>query len=485
VAVVQRQQGAAGVDLARLALGLCVLGAGLHAAWFHGLRHDDAYVTFRYARNLAEGQGFVFNPGQRVLGTTAPLFALLLAPLYALFGDAVASCAVAISACAVGMQAWLLQALVRPQLPRTATVLAGAVALGLADSVSWLALETHLAYTLGLASVYCAARARPVWAGVLLGLAFVARHDMLLWGPWVLWLLRPGTRLAAAPRVLAPAAAIALAWLAFALIYFGQPLPQTLGAKFQTSSALGYVTHYGELFSRVPGIVGLPAPLRWACAGLAFASGARLALGPVPALRPVLGFALSLLLAYVVLRPPASQHWHLYGATLGLRVAMVAGLCGVLELRRTGQPRGARLALGLGAALCATLGVGLWQRSDSFARERWLGERHRRYEQVARYVNDHVPPGGRFMATEIGTLGYLTDRLMVDPFGLVNATNAWPRSMRPEDYMDLVRHYRPELLLLDSPEAARSLAQYAPELRYRVLKVFEWQFPFSTLAVRE
>jgi hypothetical protein len=24
---------------------------------------DDAYITFRYARNLAEGPGFVYNPG--------------------------------------------------------------------------------------------------------------------------------------------------------------------------------------------------------------------------------------------------------------------------------------------------------------------------------------------------------------------------------------------------------------------------------------
>ena len=28
----------------------------------HGLI-DDAYITFRYARNLAQGEGLVFNPG--------------------------------------------------------------------------------------------------------------------------------------------------------------------------------------------------------------------------------------------------------------------------------------------------------------------------------------------------------------------------------------------------------------------------------------
>ena len=33
---------------------------------------DDAYITYRYARNLADGAGFVYNPGERVLGTTPP-----------------------------------------------------------------------------------------------------------------------------------------------------------------------------------------------------------------------------------------------------------------------------------------------------------------------------------------------------------------------------------------------------------------------------
>src|SRR5438034_9228292 len=45
---------------------------------------DDAYITFRYARNLAEGLGLVYNPGEWVLGTTAPLWAVFLAGGYKL-----------------------------------------------------------------------------------------------------------------------------------------------------------------------------------------------------------------------------------------------------------------------------------------------------------------------------------------------------------------------------------------------------------------
>jgi hypothetical protein len=45
---------------------------------------DDAYISFRYARNLAQGFGLVYNPGEWVLGTTAPLWAIVLAGGYRL-----------------------------------------------------------------------------------------------------------------------------------------------------------------------------------------------------------------------------------------------------------------------------------------------------------------------------------------------------------------------------------------------------------------
>src|SRR5690348_1608071 len=40
---------------------------------------EDAYITLRYADNIAAGRGFVYNPGEQVLGTTTPLFTLILA----------------------------------------------------------------------------------------------------------------------------------------------------------------------------------------------------------------------------------------------------------------------------------------------------------------------------------------------------------------------------------------------------------------------
>jgi hypothetical protein len=60
-------------------LVLIVFGAlwGL-CRFAYGEVNDDAMITFVYARNLADGLGFVFNPGEIVYGTTTPLFGLFV-----------------------------------------------------------------------------------------------------------------------------------------------------------------------------------------------------------------------------------------------------------------------------------------------------------------------------------------------------------------------------------------------------------------------
>ena len=54
---------------------------------FSSWAYDDPFITFRYAQNLRAGLGFVYNPGERVLSTTTPLYTLLLTGLSFLWSD--------------------------------------------------------------------------------------------------------------------------------------------------------------------------------------------------------------------------------------------------------------------------------------------------------------------------------------------------------------------------------------------------------------
>ena len=52
----------------------------LHA-WYFDHFADDAYISLRYLDSWIRGEGLVFNPGERVLGFSNPLWVMALAPL--------------------------------------------------------------------------------------------------------------------------------------------------------------------------------------------------------------------------------------------------------------------------------------------------------------------------------------------------------------------------------------------------------------------
>lgn len=70
-----------------LAVGVAALFAALAAAW-SGYLIDDAFISLRYARHLADGHGLVFNPGERVEGFTNFFWVVLAAGAFRLGLDA-------------------------------------------------------------------------------------------------------------------------------------------------------------------------------------------------------------------------------------------------------------------------------------------------------------------------------------------------------------------------------------------------------------
>ncbi|MEK9148506.1 MAG: hypothetical protein AAB267_00510, partial [Candidatus Desantisbacteria bacterium] len=50
-----------------------------HANHFRFFIMDDAFTSFRYAQNLVDGHGLVYNPGERVEGYTNFLWTLIIA----------------------------------------------------------------------------------------------------------------------------------------------------------------------------------------------------------------------------------------------------------------------------------------------------------------------------------------------------------------------------------------------------------------------
>ena len=75
-----KSRGGSGLTLALgAALGIALIVLVAHIAHYAFLC-DDAFISFRYARNLADGYGLVFNPGgERVEGYSNFLWVTVLA----------------------------------------------------------------------------------------------------------------------------------------------------------------------------------------------------------------------------------------------------------------------------------------------------------------------------------------------------------------------------------------------------------------------
>ena len=70
-------------------MAIVVLAAGIFRFAPGPATIDDAYITYRISGNIHSGNGFVYNAGERLQSSTAPLYALLLAGLRWRGGDLV------------------------------------------------------------------------------------------------------------------------------------------------------------------------------------------------------------------------------------------------------------------------------------------------------------------------------------------------------------------------------------------------------------
>jgi hypothetical protein len=230
----------------RLAFALAVFAGLLFLLWLRLHQPpntvDDAYITFRYARNLAAGVGFVYNPGDHVLGTTTPAYAILLAALSRLSGfydyphlalivnalcDAITFCLLArLAARLIGLR-W---------------VGLGAAMLFAIDGrtldFSTGGMETSFNVMAVVLTLMLFFEGRTLWAALAAGLAVLIRPDgatlaAVIFAAWGLdSLLRARFHLARWPWKEAALFAAAVApWLVFATLYFGNPIPQSILAK--------------------------------------------------------------------------------------------------------------------------------------------------------------------------------------------------------------------------------------------------------------
>ena len=477
--------------LERAALLLALVVALAAILPLRGYITDDTYIHLQYARNLAEGRGFVFNPGERVYGSTSPLWVALLAVPIAAGLDGLAG-ARALGALAtfgsVWLWWWLVRRTIREPWLRAASTVAWA-------SHAWMArwslsgMETPLAVALVLAGFVTFTSTQPWggrarWTSLLWSLAALVRPECtLLVALWALAMLvddGPVRGVRRALRELWPALLVQGGWLAFASAYFGSFAPNTLAAK--AAGGVGLAYHLEQLQRQgaiVAGTDGMLAGVLIVTLAMRFARGERPRLRPAVSLLPWAWLAAVPLLYMVRGVPVLSRYivpllpvlgwlaWRSLEATLAESAARRRGGGEELAPERLTRRASVRaLAAGvLLAGLVITQNVIVWQRivlpqvlSFSAGLEQSL-------IPWGRWFHDHAPKDAVIAAPDIGALGFYARRPVVDLAGLVTPAMVPLLERMPQEEavarFEFTRFSRPTFLV-DRAASAWDLQRRSP-----------------------
>jgi hypothetical protein len=428
---------------------------------------DDGAFFLRYAVNAANGEFWVWNPGEPpVWGASAPFYPILIALPIALGVQPVTALVV------TGMAlATLSFAMLVVLIARHFGVFAGIallVFLFLDSNLMWMSvngLESPLTVALLTAGVWALLeRRRTVVIGFTAGLLMVHKLDLVPVGGLLLlafWLRDGKLPL----KAFGLAALIAAAWYGFAWWYFGAPVPNSFLTKAVHQDHLPKTidwTWFGHLVLWVgvhKWLVGLSL--------LAVALGGR---SRWPVYVFLLGTVGTHVIAYSIRYPFEPYNWYAVPSILALAIMGAIGvalLCGRLDALLPGRRQ---VATTLVSVLLVTVFGFSYPEERGLTRGMTFFTSNHEFDraEAGRWVDANAPADFRVL-TYWGNPAYFAQRYVIDGSFL----------NRNFEDVDLVDTYRPEIIILES---SRGVAPSDPmpawlrERGYTAVAVFERTF---------
>jgi hypothetical protein len=499
-----------------MVMGFIVIGLIARIAFwaFTERRLDDAMITIKFDKNVADGFGLVHNLGEgHVQGFTSALSVLVPLP-----GELIYHGGGFLMIRLVSLGCFALAVVYADRIAQVLNVGRWPLAFALA----YLALdqnqvffgvagmETQIAVAVLFAGIYYVLVEDYTKSGIALGLAVLARPDFVLWiAPAYAFLLIRNWRQAL--RAGALSAAIVAPWLIFTTIYYGSPVPNTIPAKnlsfvpaFPGVTQVGdWVNFLGDHLSAnahswtlfgpfYEAIFVIHAPLPYGAArGIALAVAVLAVVGAVSTFKrwswlPAVAY-LALFAAYkVVFLTVGYFEW--YGTPAAALLIFMAAV-GLDRVGKwiSGAVRGrfspAEVVMLPAVLLALIYAMALPYRTIAEARiQHRIEDRVR--AQVGRYLGQVVKPGQTITSESSGYVGYDTNAAMYDYPGLesprvVDAIRTAERNHAsgfPDSLMGIVALLHADWLVL-RPWELDALATWYPNVAKQYERVRKFQVP--------
>lgn len=442
--------------------------------------YDDPFITFRYAKNLVEGYGFVYNPGERILSTTTPLFTLLLSTIHPITTD------IHILATLIGIVSLIVGGVLLFDLSRSwNSPLVGWTGLLLYTTFPLLAKtlgsEIPLYLALCIAAYAFYARKKYELTAVFAGLAALARPDGIL-VPLILGADYLMHRRGSVPwRSVVIFAGIMLVWILFAWFYFGSPLPVTLLAKQRQGAMFisqGFIENFPSIMSEY---------LRWPyiLQSVLAIFGFIYTLWKKQVWVVFLAWPIFYFIAYSILGV-SGYFWYYAPLVPGFIIASGLGISTIRDLFRSISKEG---SLWFDQTVNVLTGFLLIVFLISNIRilyqvSRQVDNRYAIYKASGEWLRENTNLDDKVGSLEVGIIGYYSERKMIDFAGLIQpkvAERLDPDSTYEDAAIWAIETYRPDYIVLQEGLFSDLEQNYASKFCVPLKKFTgeQYQYPWN------
>jgi len=413
---------------------------------------DDCYITYRYAYNLFHHNQLVFNLGEKILGTTTPLYTLILGGLH-LFFEEIPRVSHFISFMSASLAGFFLFCLLKKDNLPVGVFCALCFPFILRD----IGFEINFLIFLFALSLFLFVQGKYLICSVILGLCFLTRQDSVVFIAVMLLIYWQKNRKVPFKELLVFSITIA-PWLIFSHFYFGSLFPTSFHVKGGYTNFLHYFTNslwhlaqfcepynfyllsflsqaltellvpadfYSNDISRISLVL---CYLAWLFVQMMYYYknvGRHRYAGALFYIYP-----LFMITTLSLIAPPPEHTWHLTSAIIFALIGQLNFVTRPLLLlsKRCSSSLpgkiGSRGSILLLCSYLLFLAVVNIKDFYNLAREAdesfWLGARYKNYKEIANFLYKKSFDGETVFVNEVGIIGYYSKLIMMDGAGLIS-----------------------------------------------------------------
>ncbi len=413
---------------------------------------DDALIYYRYIENFLNGNGLVYNKGERFNALTSPLY-IYISLLVSLITGEVTLTQTVLSGSFLVLSSIMIILIFREIGMEKAGLIASIAIVSAKYFYQVFGMETNLFIFLSLTCIYFYLKNNIALLSAAGALLLLARGEGIFLLGILLYFIYKEKKIRLRLKYLLPFAVIIGGNILFYYLYYGQAIPHTFAAKVSQGSS-GLWGRY-SFITGIEYLLGMFNKQGFYIVILFFAAAVGLIkFHSNKVLKILIIDSILLIIFYASLNIP-NYHWYYSVMFLTLFLLSSFGVCFLSEYITFRSVKKSIISLVIILVFIYT-GITHLEIVQLNKNEK----PNQNYRYIGEWLRNNTPESSKIAAVEVGHLGWYSKRYIIDILGLTNPHNAEYIGRR--EFSKWFEIYKPDYILMHVPVWAHE--QSIPDL---------------------